>query len=87
MVIPAKGTDGPEWPRWRAWIIVVADASVMMGAIVWLLSRDKTIALAAAAFPWGIALAFLAITAVWLIMVPLMMLVGRIGGKNQKQTK
>lgn len=84
MVLPIHETNGPEWPKWRWWIVRIAGASVICAGVWWLISRDKTETLVAAGLPWAFALACLAITLLWaVVIVPIMMLMGICGGRRE----
>jgi peptidoglycan biosynthesis protein MviN/MurJ (putative lipid II flippase) len=85
MVLPIHETGDPEWPKWRWWIIRIAGASALFAGVWWLLSRDKAETLIAAAIPWAFVVGCLAISLIWaFVMVPLMVLIGRIGGDKTK---
>jgi len=83
MALPIHETNGPEWPRWRWWIVRIAGASVICGGVWWLVSRDGMETLLAAGLPWAIGLVCVATTLLWAVVtVPLMMLTGRLDGRS-----
>lgn len=89
MVLPIHETGAPEWPKWRRSLTRLLWASVLLAIVWWLVSRDKTETMIAAAVPWAIALGFLAATLVSaVVIVPLMVLTARFcGGGNRGQEK
>jgi len=88
MVIPIHESNGPEWLKWRWWLIRVAVVSVLCGGVWWFISRDTTETIIALGIPWGITLVFLVIALIWgITTVPLMLLVAKISGHRQDDKK
>ena len=69
MVLPVNETNSPVWLEWKGWLKWLASASAVFAGIWWLVSRDATGTLIAAAVPWGIALGGLLITVLWGITI------------------
>lgn len=87
-MIPCHGSDGPERPEWKRWLIGLVGTSVLFAGVWGLLTRDAMQALLAAALPFAVIGACMLIALSWaMIIIPLLLVVGKVFGEQKKQER
>jgi peptidoglycan biosynthesis protein MviN/MurJ (putative lipid II flippase) len=83
MVLPVSEDTTHQGREWARWIIGLAVASLVFGGVGWLATGSLSGTLYAVGIPWMMAVFFFVVSLIWgVTMVPLMMLVARLTGRE-----